>query len=65
MNPCCVGVFGIFVVMQGRRFFSSVFAITERRGMGLYGISLSMSLLGFGIGTRLANLHMCRIMLVL
>ena len=26
---------------------------------------LSMSLLGFGMGTRLANLHMCGIMLFL
>ena len=33
--------------------------------MGLYEVSLSISLLGFGIGTMLANLHMCGIMLVL
>ena len=25
--------------------------------MGLYGVPLSMSLLGFGMGTMLANLH--------
>ena len=41
----------------------SVFAITERRDMGLYEVPLS--LLGFGMGTMLANLHMCGIMLVL
>ena len=41
------------------------FAITETRDMGLYEASLSMSLLGFGMGTMLANFHMCRIMLVL
>ena len=33
--------------------------------MGLYEVHLSMSLLGFGIGTMLANFHMCGIMLVL
>ena len=31
--------------------FSSVFAITERRDIGLYEVPLSVSLLGFGIGT--------------
>ena len=41
--------------------FSSVFAITERRYMGLYEVPLSMSLLGFGMGTMLANFHMCGI----
>ena len=33
--------------------------------MSLYGMTLSMSLLGFGMGTMLANFHMCGIMLVL
>ena len=33
--------------------------------MGLYEVPMSMSLLGFGMGTRLANVHMCGIMLVL
>ena len=33
--------------------------------MGLYELPLSMSLLGFGMGTMLANFHMCGIMLVL
>ena len=33
--------------------------------MGLYAVSLSMSLFDFGIGTMLANFHMCGIMLVL
>ena len=28
--------------------------------MGLYEVPLSMSLLGFGMGTMLANFHMCR-----
>ena len=36
-----------------------------RRDMGLYEVPLSMSLLGFGMGTMLANFHMCGIMLVL
>ena len=33
--------------------------------MSLYEVPLSMSLLGFGMGTLLANFHMCGIMLVL
>ena len=33
--------------------------------MGLYAVPLSMSLLGFGLGTMLTNFHMCGIMLVL
>ena len=31
--------------------------------LGLYEVPLSMSLLGFGMGTMLANSHMCGIML--
>ena len=31
--------------------------------MGLYEVSLFVSLLGFGMGTMLANFHMCGIML--
>ena len=45
--------------------FSSVFAITERKDMDLYEVPLSMSLLGFGMGTMLTKFHMCGIMLVL
>ena len=33
--------------------------------MGLYEVPLSMSLLGFAMGTMLANFHICGIMLVL
>ena len=33
--------------------------------MGLYEVPLSMSLLGFGMGTMLANFHMFGIMLLL
>ena len=39
--------------------------MSENRDMGLYEVPLSMSLLGFGMGTMLANFHMCGIMLVL
>ena len=65
LYPCCVGVFGMSAVMQGRRLFSSILSITVRRDMGLDEVSLSISLLGFGMGTMLANFHMCDIMLVL
>ena len=37
-------------------------AITERRDICLYEVPLSMPLLGFGMGTMLANFHMCGIM---
>ena len=42
---------------------SPVSAIAERRDMGLYEVTLS--LLGFRMGTMLDNVHMCGIMLVL
>ena len=48
-----------------KKALPSVFAITERSDMGLYEVRLSMSLLGFGMGTMLANFHVCCIMLVL
>ena len=54
MYPCCVGV---FAVMEERRLFSIIFVITERRDMGLYEVPLSLSLLGFVMGTMLANFH--------
>ena len=52
-----MGVFGMFAVMYGRKLFSIVFAITERRDMGLYEVPLFVSLLGFEIGTMLADFH--------
>ena len=36
-----------------------------RKHMNLYKMPMSMFLLGFGMGTMLANFHMCGIMLVL
>ena len=42
-----LGVFGMCAVMYGRRLFSSILAITERRDMGQYEVPLSISLLGF------------------
>ena len=65
LYTCSVGVFGMFAVMNGRRLFSSVFAITEIMYIGLYEVLLSMSFLVFRMGTMLANLHMYGIMLVL
>ena len=57
LYPCCMGVFGMFAVISGRRLFSIIFAVTERRDMGLYEVPLSVSLLSFGIWTMLANFH--------
>ena len=39
--------------------------LAERWDMGLYEVPLSVSLLGFGIGTMLANLHVWGIMFLL
>ena len=47
---------GVFAVMKGRRLFSSVFAITDRKDMGLYEVPISV--LGFGMWTMLTNFHM-------
>ena len=42
-----------------------MFAITEMRDMGLNEVPLSVSLLGFGICTMLANFHVGGIMFLL
>ena len=44
---------------------SSPVSLELLRDMGLYEVPLSMSLLGFGMGTMLPNFHRCGIMLVL
>ena len=51
-------IWRVFLYMSA----ATVFGITE---MGLYEVPLSMALLGFGMGTRFANFHMCGIILVL
>ena len=38
-------------------------AMTERSEMGLYEVSMFMSLLGFGMGIMFANHHICGMML--
>ena len=57
LNPCYIVMFGMFCVMYGRITFSSVFAITDRRDIGLYDVPVLMSLLGLGIGMMLASFH--------
>ena len=39
----------------GRITFSSVFAITDRRDIGLYDVPMLMSLFGLGIGIMFAS----------
>ena len=58
LNPCCVVMFAMFCVMYGRITFSSVFAITDRRDIGLYDVPKLMSLLGLGIGMMLVLLSL-------
>ena len=55
LNPCCVVMFGMFCVIYARITFSSVFAITHKRDIGLYDVPMLMSLLGLGTGMMLAN----------
>ena len=57
LNPCCVVMFGMCCAMYGRIIFSSVFAITDRRDIGLYDVPMLMSLLGLGLDMMLASFH--------
>ena len=65
LNPCCVVMFVMFCVLYGIITFSSVFAITARRDIGLYDVPMLMYLLGLGAGMMLANFHTCGILLSL
>ena len=66
MYVYCVKIFAyIECYSDCSRRGSDLVAIIERMDMGLYEGPLSMSLLGFGMGTVLANFHMCGIMLLL
>ena len=62
--PVLLGCLWYVCCYVRKMLFSSAFAITEG-DMGLYEVPLSMCLLGFRMGTMLANFHMCGIMLVL
>ena len=53
----CTRVAWVCLLLCKEEGSSPVSAITERRDMGLYEVPLSMSLLGFGMGTMLANFH--------
>ena len=57
LKPCCVEMCGMLFVMYGSSLFSSVFAVTERSEMGLYNVSMFMSLFCFGIGLVFASFH--------
>ena len=50
-------MFGMFCVMYGRITFSGVFAITDRRDIGLYDVPMLMALLGLGIRVILPSFH--------
>ena len=65
LNPCCVVMFGMLCVIYRRITVSSVFAITDRRDIGLYDVPMLMSLLVLGTGMMLANFHTCGILLAL
>ena len=56
-KQCCVEMCGMLFVMYGSSVFSSVFAITDRSEVGLYDVSVFMSLFGFGIGMMFASFH--------
>ena len=54
----CTRVAWVCLLLCKEEGFSPMSAITEMREMGLYEVPLSMYLLGFGIGTILANFQM-------
>ena len=62
LYPCCVGAC-VCSYVRKKALLQCLQLL--RRDMGLYEVPLSTSLLGFGMGTMLANFHMCGIMLVL
>ena len=63
---CCFAwVFLVCFQLCKEEGSSLVSVITERRDIGLYEVPFSMSLLGFGMSTMLANFHVCGILLVL
>ena len=62
-GTCVAWVCLVYLWLCKEEGSSPVSAITERRNMGLYEVPLSMSLLGFGMGTMLASFHICGIML--
>ena len=53
---------GMLSVMKGRMTRSSVFAMTDRREMGLYEVPAFLSLLGLGM--MLARFHICGMVFV-
>ena len=56
---CCFAwVCLVWLLLCKEERSSPVSAITEGRYMGLYEVPLYMSVLGFGMGTMLANFHM-------
>ena len=50
-------------MIYGSSVFSIVFAIGDKREMGLYDVPRLGSLLGLGMGIILANFHICGIVL--
>ena len=54
----CTRVAWVCLLLCKEEGSSPVSAITERRVMGLYEVLLSMSLLGFVMGTMLGNFLM-------
>ena len=61
LYPCCLYV----CYYVRKKALLQCFAIIDGWDMGQYEVHLSMSLLGFGMGTMLANFHLCGIMLLL
>ena len=58
---CCTRVAWVYLLSCEEEGSSLVFAINEESDMGLYEVPWSMSLLGFWMGTMLANFQMCYI----
>ena len=60
LYPCCMCVFGMFadMLLCREEGSSPVSPITEGKDMGLYEVPLFVSLLGFVMGTMLANFQL-------
>ena len=62
---CCVAWVCLVYFLLCKKEGCSQVSMTDRRDVGLYEVTLSMSLLVFGMETMLVNFHMCGIILVL
>ena len=64
LNPCWCSGSVMWFVMNGRIIFSSVFAMGERRAIGLYEVPIEVSLFGLEMGIVFACFQVLGMMFV-